>query len=701
MAETRRHFRGRVEAALANPRQQEALRSGLPNLRHKRDQAFQEFDFDAGRADLKERRRANLDQLPELVSQFQSRLEAAGGQFHLARDATQANAIIGEICRQAAAAAGLTPGGDADGRRPIVTKSKSMATEEIELNQHLAEIGMEVCETDLGEYIIQRLGERPSHLVGPAMHLSIDDWAESMHTQADPQAIMAKARAELRDKFINATVGISGANAAIAETGTVMLVTNEGNADLTITLPRVHIAVFGIDKVVGSLDDAVSILRMLTRSATGQPLVSYVNWVTGPSGSADIAGVYVTGAHGPREMHCVVLDNGREEMRSDPIFRDALTCIRCGACSNACPPFMAVGGHQFGHIYSGPIGLVLTPFHHGMEAAELPNSLCAQCNACQEICPVDIPLPAQILELRRREHPMTAKKRALLTTWSHPAAARTALRAGAVAAKVVPGLSPMPLATRPYRAQVERGGEGTPVTIFASCLVDRVTPQAGVALQQILHAAGHRVEFPRDQWCCGLMCANAGDMERGRRLEHHLVAKLAATEGPIVTPSASCFGALTMDAPSWGEPAAELEGVARRMQDSTRYLLDLLTRRPDLVRPVDGERPRIAYHDSCQTKRQLGLVSEPRRVLELAGYEVVELPDIALCCGFGGSFSLDWPQVADRLGEWKLEALRDSGCTVLASDNPGCLAHIAETAKRHGAGVRVQHVLELVAARLA
>ncbi|MFZ0214651.1 MAG: LUD domain-containing protein, partial [Candidatus Dormiibacterota bacterium] len=222
MAETRRHFRGRVEAALANPRQQEALRSGLPNLRHKRDQAFQEFDFDAGRADLKERRRANLDQLPELVSQFQSRLEAAGGQFHLARDATQANAIIGEICRQAAAAAGLTPGGDADGRRPIVTKSKSMATEEIELNQHLAEIGMEVCETDLGEYIIQRLGERQSHLVGPAMHLSIDDWAESMHTQADPQAIMAKARAELRDKFINATVGISGANAAIAETGTVM-----------------------------------------------------------------------------------------------------------------------------------------------------------------------------------------------------------------------------------------------------------------------------------------------------------------------------------------------------------------------------------------------------------------------------------------------------------------------------------------------
>lgn len=150
---------------------------------------------------------------------------------------------------------------------------------------------------------------------------------------------------------------------------------------------------------------------MLTRSATGQPLVSYVNWISGPSGSADIAGVYVTGAHGPRELHCVVLDNGREAMRADPAFREALTCIRCGACSNACPPFMAVGGHQFGHISSGPIGLVLTPFHHGTEAARLPNTLCAQCNACQEICPVDIPLPAQILELRHRDHPMTAQKR--------------------------------------------------------------------------------------------------------------------------------------------------------------------------------------------------------------------------------------------------------------------------------------------------
>lgn len=696
MAETRAHFRDRVEAALADEQQAGALRTGLPNLRHKRDLAFQSFDFEAGKAELKRRRQANLGRLPEILDRFRTQLEASGGHVHVARDAAHANQIIAEICQRVAREEGKTPG--AGEGRPIVTKSKSMATEEIELNKHLGKLGFDVCETDLGEYIIQRLHQRPSHMVGPAMHLSLEQWAQNLDTEADPQAIMAEARAELRDKFINASVGISGANAAIAETGTVMIVTNEGNADLTVTLPRVHIALFGMDKLVDSLDDATAILRMLTRSATGQPIVSYVNWVSGPSGSADIAGVYVTGAHGPREMHCVVLDNGRQEMLDDPLFRDALTCIRCGACSNACPPFMAVSGHQFGHIYSGPIGLVLTPFHHGAEKAALPISLCAQCNACEEICPVGIPMPAQILELRRRDHPMTMEKRALLSTWKHPGLARTALRTGATLA---PELSPMPLARKPFRSRVDAGGEGAPVTIFASCMVDRMTPDAGVALQRILKAAGHRVEFPRGQWCCGLMCANSGDTAGARSLEGHLLHHLARSEGPIVTPSASCFGALTQDAPSWGDVPEEWEGVTQRLRDSTRFVLDLLTQRPELVRPVEGERPRIAYHDSCQTKRQLGLVAEPRRVLELAGYEVVEMPDIALCCGFGGSFSFDWPQVADRLGEWKLEALRDTGCTVLASDNPGCLAHIQSTAHRRGLDVQIRHVLELVAARLA
>jgi len=687
--ESRRRYRRRVDAALENPRLQEAMTGAMTALRTMRERGFQSHDFAAGRDELKRRRQANLPRLPELLAQFRERLEAVGGEFHFATDAAQARRIIGDICRHAGAG--------------IVTKSKSMATEEIGLNRHLESLGMEVVETDLGEYMVQRLGQHPSHLLAPAIHLTVEDWAEELGVPPDRDAIMAHARRTLREKFIDASVGISGANAAIAETGTVMIVTNEGNADLTITLPRVHIAVFGIDKVIASLDDAVALLRMLPRSATGQVMSAYVNWVTGPSRSSDIGFQPVMGAHGPREMHCVVLDNGRTDMLADPVFADALTCVRCGACSNACPAFMAVGGHQFGHIYSGPIGLVLTPFHHGLEAAELPNSLCTQCNACQEICPVDIPLPRQILEHRRKGKRKTLAKRALLEVWSRPGLAQAGMRMAAPVSRAL-GVGPMPLAPRPYRSRAQPGGEGSPVTVFASCLVDRMLPEAGVALERILRAAGHRVEFPPAQWCCGLISSNAGDFARGARLFEQLAGAFSSTEGPIVTPSASCFGAVTIDSLEWDGAGGSLAAIRlrERVRDSTRFVLELLEARPALVRPAGpGERLRVAYHDSCQSKRQLGLVAEPRGVLGLAGYEVVDLPDIANCCGFGGTFSLDWPEVADRMAQWKLDAVARTGCAVVASDNPGCLAHIKAAAARRGLDLRVAHVLELVSERMA
>jgi len=243
-------------------------------------------------------------------------------------------------------------------------------------------------------------------------------------------------------------------------------------------------------------------------------------------------------------------------------------------------------------------------------------------------------------------------------------------------------------------------GNGEPLTIFASCLVDRVMPAAGEALQAIARAAGYRVEFPRSQWCCGLIAANAGGFEEGARLNRQLVSALAGSEGPIVTPSASCFGAVTIDAPEWGADGEERSATAGRLRDSVRFTLELLEAQPQLVKSP-GERPRVAYHDSCQSLRQLGLRAEPRRLLELAGYEVVDLPDIALCCGFGGTFSFDWPQVAQRLARWKLDALSKTRCSVLASDNPGCLMHIAGAARRRGLDLRVAHVLELVAEHLA
>ena len=692
MPETRRHFAGRVNRALDDPKLQQALTHAMTGLRGRRNVAFESFDFDKGRSDLKQRRRANLDRLPELARRFTERVEAVGGQVHFAKDAADARDIIGQLCWNAVS----EHRGGSGHVRPVVTKVKSMAGEEIELNPFLEGMGMEVVETDLGERMVQLTHTHPSHLIAPAIHLTKEDAADVFGTEATVEAIQHHARESLRQKFIEAAVGISGANMAIAETGTIVLVTNEGNADLTTTLPPVHIALFGMDKLVATLDDAVAMLRMLPRSGTGQIMTSYVNWITGPSRSADIEQSLTIGVHGPRELHCVILDNGRTEMLTDPEFRDALTCIRCGACSNACPAFMAVGGHQFGHIYNGPIGLVLTPFHHGLDEADLPNTLCTQCNACQEICPVDIPLPRQILEHRRRGR-KSLRKQALLSLWDRPALADRALRAAAPLSGVLPG-APR-LASAPYRDRAPAPtGQGEALTIFASCMVDRMLPAAAAALEKVGRAAGYDVGFPKGQWCCGLIAANAGDFEGGYKLNTKLDESLRDSKGLIVTPSASCFGACTQDAPDWGPPAAS--GVASRLRDSTRFTLGLLEDRPELVRP-SPDRPRVAYHDSCQSLRQLGLKSEPRRLLELAGYEVVEIPDIANCCGFGGTFSIEWPRVAGRLAQWKLDAIRKTECTIVASDNPGCLLHMQAAARARRQKLRVAHVLELVAERLA
>jgi Fe-S oxidoreductase len=223
-------------------------------------------------------------------------------------------------------------------------------------------------------------------------------------------------------------------------------------------------------------------------------------------------------------------------------------------------------------------------------------------------------------------------------------------------------------------------------------------PAAAVALRQIADTAGYEVGFPKGQWCCGLIAANAGDFSGGAELHDNLAQSLRDSKGLIVTPSASCFGAFTIDAPDWG---ASAEAALRsRFRDSTRFALDLLVQRPELIAET-GTGLKVAYHDSCQTLRQLRLKAEPRQLLGLAGYEVVDIPDIANCCGFGGTFSLDWPRVAARLAEWKLDAIAKTGCTVVASDNPGCLIHIATAARRRGIELRVAHVLELVAERLA
>jgi L-lactate dehydrogenase complex protein LldF len=327
----------------------------------------------------REIRNHTLAHLDLYLEAFETSARAAGAIVHWARDACEARAIVADICR------------NSDVRR--IVKSKSMVSEEIGLNAHLESCGFQVVETDLGEYIIQNRGEMPSHIIAPAIHLTPLDVAADfrrLHTQLDParplatpESLVAEARGVLRAQFLAADAGITGANFLIAETGGLILVTNEGNADLCHTLPRVHIAVTGIDKVVPTLDDVSVLLRLLARSATGQDMTAYTTHVAGPRRANDV--------DGPQACHVVLVDNGRSELLGSPL-RDVLRCIRCGACMNHCPVYNAIGGHAYASVYPGPIGAVLTPLHQGIAAsADLPNAS-TFCGACEAVCPVEIPL---------------------------------------------------------------------------------------------------------------------------------------------------------------------------------------------------------------------------------------------------------------------------------------------------------------------
>jgi L-lactate dehydrogenase complex protein LldF len=350
--------------------------------------AFPDFE------QLRERAAAIRDQvlahLAHYLEQLETRVTENGGLVHWARDGAEASRLVTEICRNAGA------------RR--VTKSKSMVTEEIGLNDALGDAGIEVTETDLGEYIIQLAGEHPSHIIAPAIHRNrhqVEELFRARHGELGDRpldsvsALVDEARAVLRQRFLAADVGITGANFLIAETGSAVVVTNEGNADLTANLPRVHIIIATIEKVLPTLEDASILVRLLARSATGQETSVYTTFFTGPRREGD--------PDGPDELHLVLLDNGRSEVLGSEL-QPMLRCIRCAACLNHCPVYNAVGGHAYGWVYPGPMGSVLTPLLLGLDQARhLPNAS-SLCGACSGVCPVKIPLPELLRKHRERQH---------------------------------------------------------------------------------------------------------------------------------------------------------------------------------------------------------------------------------------------------------------------------------------------------------
>ena len=385
-----REFVPASQAAIQDAQLRQALRragSGFDGTRREAIAEVSEAVWEDWREQARRVKEHTIAHLDYYLAMLERNVHAAGGHVHFAGDAAQANAIVSEIARRAGV--------------KTVTKSKSMVSEELGLNHVLEAQGIDVFETDLGEYIIQLAEETPSHLVAPALHKTRGQVAQLFAEQLgvpyseDIEEMARVARVALRQKFLDADMGISGANFLVAETGSLVIITNEGNGRLCTSAPRIHVGLAGMEKVIPSLQDLAVFLRLLPRSATGQRITSYMSMATGPRRSED--------EDGPEEFHLVIVDNGRSRLLRDPVLRESLYCIRCGACLNVCPIYQRVGGHAYGWVYPGPIGSIVTPGLVGVaEAKDLPNAS-TLCGACRDACPVQINIPRMLLHLRHQQ----------------------------------------------------------------------------------------------------------------------------------------------------------------------------------------------------------------------------------------------------------------------------------------------------------
>ena len=379
-------FRARAKEVVENPFLRKSFRGAMDFLIDKRITQFPDKEELESLRTLGEHiRQYNLGKLPEILVQLETRLTENGVQVHWAETPDEANAIILGICQKHSA--------------KLMIKGKSMVSEEIELNHAAEAAGIDAMESDMGEYIVQLAGEKPAHIIMPAIHKTKEEIAKLFYEKVpgidytdNVDALIQIGRNVLREKFLVADIGLSGVNFAVAETGTLCLVENEGNGRMCTTAPPVHIAITGIEKIVEKLEHVPPLLSLLTRSATGQNISTYFNMISGPRKSHE--------KDGPTEVHLVLLDNGRSQAYADEQLRKTLQCIRCGACMNHCPVYTRIGGHAYGTTYPGPIGKIISPHMLGLEATATMATASSLCGACGEVCPVKIPIPDLLMRLR-------------------------------------------------------------------------------------------------------------------------------------------------------------------------------------------------------------------------------------------------------------------------------------------------------------
>ena len=704
-------FHREIAEALGNPDLAGALGRFYEAYPVSRAKAYQGVDFEAVRTRIAEVKGDAAGRLPELAAQFTKAAEARGAKVVLLRSPEEVCRYIVDLARER-------------GVRKVA-KSKSMASEEVHLNKALLESGVDVKETDLGEWIIQLAGQRPSHMVMPAIHLTKEDVAEIFSREVgerlatDIPRLVKVARKELRPAFLEADMGISGANIAVAETGTLVLVTNEGNARLVTTLPRIHVAIVGLEKLVPAFADVVPILTALPRSATGQLLTSYVSMITGAAPNTDGT---------PKELHVVLMDHRRTEMAADPVFKEALQCIRCASCLNVCPVYRHVGGHVFGDVYTGGIGTILTAWTGAMERSKEIQGLCIQCGNCVGVCPAKIDIPELIVEVRRRqvqEKGQPFVQKAIFRVVNNRRLFHSVLRSASLAQKpfekegfvrhlpfFLSGLADFrslpAIADKPFRdafKAIPQKKATRKAAFYAGCLIDFAYPGMGEDVVKVLNAGGVEVTFPEAQTCCGAPARYSGAYEvAAQNAIDNLEALLAEEVDWVVSACPTCTTALAHEfaralrSTGKTEWVAKAEALAAKVIDFSSLVTKLVDEGSLKIDPK--KLPPVTYHDSCHLKRTLHVSEEPRALLRRAGHEVVEMKESDTCCGMGGSYSLKFPEISKPILQKKLANIRDTKAGTATMDCPGCVMQIRGGFDKQENPVEVQHIARLLARAL-
>ena len=676
-----------------------------------REKAFEGKNIESIVKDVVSVKENAVSRLKELFEKFREKAEAIGVTVYLAKNAMEANRIISGIARE-------------NSVRTII-KSKSMTSEEIYLNNYLEKNGFEVTETDLGEWIIQLRKEGPSHMVIPAVHLSkeqVSDLFSKVTGKTQPGVIkklVKVARKELRWKFIEADMGISGANIAIAESGTMCLVTNEGNARLVTTLPKIQVSIVGIEKLVPNIEDALKILKVLPGNATGQTITSYVTWITG----ANTCG---KDPKGNKKYHIVFLDNGRLEIASDPVFSEVLHCVRCGACANVCPVYGMVGGHKMGHTYIGPIGLILTYFYHGKENARYLVQNCINCQACQKVCASGIKLPELIKEVQNcveEEDGKTGmtkfagkllKNRKLFHAFLHIVSyGQKPFTRGTAFQRHLPNIlffKDQGFRSLPAIAKKSLRGKWKTikptvlnptyrVALFAGCLNDFVYPEQVEAALKIFTDHNVDVEFPVKQNCCGLPLMMLGDKKNTKELiKQNIAAFDLLIYDYIVTLCASCGSFLKESYPKFikkdmNEEADRVLLFSGKIIDFSSLVMNVL--QADKKKFKTSNR-RVAYHSPCHLCRGLGVTEAPRKLLKISGLEYIPSKNEEVCCGLGGTYTIKFPEISSGLLEKKLDNVEATDAEILVTDCPGCIMQLRGGVDKRGNKIKVKHMAEIL-----